>query len=62
MLVRIGYTKSESIGPLLDEEQSRKTRGIRYGEWAEYMVLWRKDSIQFYEPHVKHSRLVAGAG
>jgi hypothetical protein len=52
MLVRVGYTKSESVGPVFDEELSRKTRGIRYEEWAEYIVLWRKDLIQFYEPHV----------
>ncbi|KAJ7784673.1 Pleckstrin homology domain-containing protein [Mycena metata] len=51
MLVRIGYTKSESLGPVFDEEQSRKTRGIRYDEWAEYIVFWRKDYIHFYEPH-----------
>ncbi|KAJ7044004.1 Pleckstrin homology domain-containing protein [Mycena alexandri] len=51
MLVRIGYTKSEAIGPVFDEEQSRKTRGVRYDEWAEYIVLWRKDFIHFYEPH-----------
>ncbi|KAJ7505417.1 Pleckstrin homology domain-containing protein [Mycena galericulata] len=51
MLVRFGYTKSESIGPHFDEDQGRKTRGIRYNEWAEFMVIWRKDLIQFYEPH-----------
>ncbi|KAJ7758493.1 Pleckstrin homology domain-containing protein [Mycena maculata] len=51
MLVRVGYTRHESLGPLFDEEQSRKARGIRYEEWAEFMVLWRKDLIQFYEPH-----------
>ncbi|KAJ7288432.1 Pleckstrin homology domain-containing protein [Mycena rebaudengoi] len=51
MLVRIGYTKTASIGTTFDEEQSRKTRGIRYDEWAEFMVIWRKDLIQFYEPH-----------
>ncbi|KAJ7254353.1 Pleckstrin homology domain-containing protein [Mycena haematopus] len=51
MLVRVGYTESESIGPVLDEETSRKTRGIRYQEWAEFIVLWRNKSIYFYEPH-----------
>ncbi|KAJ7175763.1 Pleckstrin homology domain-containing protein [Mycena filopes] len=51
MLVRIGYTKSESLGPVFDEEQSRKARGVRYDEWAEYIVVWRKDFIHFYEPH-----------
>ncbi|KAK7048271.1 hypothetical protein R3P38DRAFT_2605963 [Favolaschia claudopus] len=51
MLVRVGYTESESLGPLFDEETSRKTRGIRYHEWAEYMVIFRNKSIHFYEPH-----------
>ncbi|KAJ7459760.1 Pleckstrin homology domain-containing protein [Mycena latifolia] len=51
MLVRVGYTRNESIGSVFDEEQSRKTRGVRYDEWSEYMVLWRKDLIHFYEPH-----------
>ncbi|KAJ6557386.1 Pleckstrin homology domain-containing protein [Mycena vulgaris] len=51
MLVRVGYSKTESIGTVFDEEQSRKSRGIRYDEWAEFMVLWRKDLIHFYEPH-----------
>lgn len=53
MLVRVGYTESESIGPVFDEEMSRKTRGIRYQEWAEFIVLWRNSSIHFYEPHVE---------
>ncbi|KAF8208836.1 hypothetical protein K438DRAFT_1917210 [Mycena galopus ATCC 62051] len=51
MLVRVGYTESESIGPVFDEATSRKTRGIRYQEWAEFMVLWRNKSIHFYESH-----------
>ncbi|KAJ6508926.1 Pleckstrin homology domain-containing protein [Mycena sanguinolenta] len=51
MLVRVGYTESESIGPVFDEETSRKTRGIRYQEWAEFIVVWRNKSIHFYEPH-----------
>ncbi|KAJ7645455.1 Pleckstrin homology domain-containing protein [Mycena polygramma] len=51
MLIRVGYTKSESIGPVFDEEQSRKTRVVRYEEWAEYIVVWRKDLLHFYEPH-----------
>ncbi|KAJ6619492.1 Pleckstrin homology domain-containing protein [Mycena sp. CBHHK59/15] len=51
MLVRVGYSESESIGPIFDEEQSRTTRGIRYDEWTEFVIVWRKDLIQFYEPH-----------
>ncbi|KAJ7134438.1 Pleckstrin homology domain-containing protein [Mycena epipterygia] len=62
MLVRVGYTKSESIGPVFDEEQSRMARGIRYDEWAEFMVLWRKDVIQFYEPHnVPGTKWISGS-
>ncbi|KAJ6584842.1 Pleckstrin homology domain-containing protein [Mycena capillaripes] len=51
MLVRVGYTKNETLGPVFDEEHSRKTRGVRYEEWSEFIVLWRKDLIHFYEPH-----------
>ncbi|KAJ7156013.1 Pleckstrin homology domain-containing protein [Mycena crocata] len=62
MLVRAGYTKSESLGPVFDEEMSRKTRGIRYEEWGEYMVLWKKDLIQFYEPHnVPGTKWISGS-
>ncbi|KAJ7644051.1 Pleckstrin homology domain-containing protein [Roridomyces roridus] len=49
MLVRFGYTRDESLGPHFDDERSRKTRGIRYAEWAEFMVIWRDGFIQFYE-------------
>lgn len=53
MLVRFGYSRDDSLGNVFDDEQSRKTRGIRYAEWAEFMVLWRNDQIQFYEQSVK---------
>lgn len=55
MLVKVGYTKNEAIGPVFDEETSRKTRGMRYDEWAEFIVYWRNSVIHFYEPHVDHS-------
>ncbi|KAJ7696070.1 Pleckstrin homology domain-containing protein [Mycena rosella] len=62
MLVRVGYSKNESLGTVFDEEQSRKTRGIRYDEWTEFMVLWRKDLIHFYEPHnVPGTKWLSGA-
>ncbi|KAF7299192.1 hypothetical protein MIND_00867900 [Mycena indigotica] len=51
MLVRVGYTKSESLGPAFDEEASRTTRGVRYEEWAEFIVQWHNNIIHFYEPH-----------
>ncbi|KAJ7212216.1 Pleckstrin homology domain-containing protein [Mycena pura] len=51
MLVKVGYTKDEAMGPVFDEETSRKTRGMRYDEWAEFIVYWRNNVIHFYEPH-----------
>lgn len=62
MLVRVAYTKADYIGTVFDERQSRKTRGIRYEEWAELMVLWRKDLIHFYEPNnVPGTKWISGS-
>ncbi|KAK0201660.1 hypothetical protein DFS33DRAFT_1349082 [Desarmillaria ectypa] len=51
MLVRVSYTESESLGPQFDECQHRMTSGLRHEDWAEFMVVWRRDSIEVYEDY-----------
>lgn len=52
MLVRVSYSKSESLSPWFDEIQNRTTRYLQYADWAEFMVAWRKDRIEIYEDYV----------
>jgi hypothetical protein len=52
------YTKSESIKPPFDEVQNRTTRDLLYADWAEYMVVWRKDRIEIYEDHVRFPKFL----
>ena len=52
MLVRVAYTKSEGLGAAFDERQNRMTSNIRYEEWQEMMVVWRKNRIEIYEDYV----------
>lgn len=52
MLVRVAYTKSEGLGAGFDEKQNRMTSHMRYEEWQEMMVVWRKDRIELYEDYV----------
>ena len=52
MLVRISFTKSESLGSCFDEGQHRTTTHLHYEDWAEYLVVWRKDYIEIYEDYV----------
>ena len=53
MLVRVSYTKSEGLGNHFDEKQNRTTSHMRYEDWAEFMVVWRKDRIEIYENYVR---------
>jgi hypothetical protein len=52
MLVRFSHTRSESLGPSFDEAQNRVTRHLRSEQWAEYMVVWRKDFVELYDDWV----------
>lgn len=52
MLVRVAYTKSEGLGAAFDEKQNSMTSNVRYEEWQEMMVVWRKDRIEIYEDYV----------
>ncbi|KAF9007668.1 hypothetical protein BDZ89DRAFT_965606 [Hymenopellis radicata] len=51
MLVRVSYSKSEDLGPHFDEYQNRMTTGLQYADWAEFMVVWRRDKIELYEDY-----------
>ncbi|KAG7443112.1 uncharacterized protein BT62DRAFT_935448 [Guyanagaster necrorhizus] len=51
MLVRVSYTECESLGSQFDEYQHRMTSGLRHEDWAEFMVVWRRDSIEVYEDY-----------
>ena len=52
MLVRVAYTRSGGLGAAFDENQNRMTTNMRYEEWQEMMVVWRKDRIEIYEDYV----------
>ncbi len=52
MLVRVSYSKSEALGLHFDEYQNRMTSGLQYEDWAEFMVVWRRDKIELYEDYV----------
>lgn len=51
MLVRVSYTKSENIKQF-DDAIHRTTRNLRYEDWGEFLVAWRKDRIEVYQDHV----------
>ena len=53
MLVRVSYTRSESMDSAFDEVQNRSTSHLQYEDWAEFMVAWRKDRIEIYEDYVR---------
>lgn len=51
MLVRVSYSKQEGISHF-DEVTNRTTRNLKYEDWGEFLVAWRKDSIEIYRDHV----------
>ncbi|KAI0320151.1 hypothetical protein OF83DRAFT_1053638 [Amylostereum chailletii] len=51
MIVRVSYTKDESLGSHFDEAQNRTAQNMESREWTEFMVVWRKDRIEFYEDY-----------
>jgi hypothetical protein len=52
MLVRIDYTKSEGIIQF-DDNTNRMTRNLEYRDWGEFLVVWRKDSVEIYNDYVR---------
>ncbi|KAF8840746.1 hypothetical protein BDN67DRAFT_1002755 [Paxillus ammoniavirescens] len=51
MLVRVSYSKSESLPVRFDEDQNRQTSHLQYEDWAEFLVVWRKDNLEIYEDY-----------
>ncbi|EDR13810.1 uncharacterized protein LACBIDRAFT_188344 [Laccaria bicolor S238N-H82] len=51
MLVRILYTRCETLSHQFDESINRTTRDLHYEDWAEFLVAWRRDSLEIYEDH-----------
>lgn len=54
MLVRAHWTSEEKIG-IFSEGRHRAAKNIRYIDWGEYIVAWRRDKIEFYNEHVSVS-------
>ncbi|KAF8158329.1 Pleckstrin homology domain-containing protein [Crassisporium funariophilum] len=50
MLVRVSYTKAEGLA-YFDDTVNRTTRNLHFEDWGEFIVVWRKDSIEIYEDH-----------
>ncbi|KAF9565683.1 hypothetical protein CPC08DRAFT_629344 [Agrocybe pediades] len=50
MLVRVSYTKSETITEFNDAI-NRTTRDLHYEDWGEFLVAWRRDSVEIYRDH-----------
>ncbi|KAG1882580.1 hypothetical protein F4604DRAFT_1741551 [Suillus subluteus] len=51
MLVRVSYTKSESLPCHFDEVQNRITPRLRYEDWAEFLVVWRGERLEIYQDY-----------
>lgn len=51
MLVRVSYTKAEGLVNF-DDAISRTTRNLHFEDWGEFLVAWRRDSIEIYRDHV----------
>ena len=53
MLVQISFTNNQSLPANFDENLNRTTPHIRYANWMEYIVAWRKDKLELYTDHVR---------
>ncbi|KAF9454744.1 hypothetical protein P691DRAFT_716543 [Macrolepiota fuliginosa MF-IS2] len=51
MFVRISSTKIGKLDSNFNESMNRTTRDLQYKDWAEFMVVWRKDIIEIYEDY-----------
>lgn len=51
MLVRVSYTRSESLPCRFDEVQNRITPHLRYEDWAEFLVVWRGERLEIYQDY-----------
>jgi hypothetical protein len=58
MLVRVSYTEAETLGSTFDENQNCITQHLQYEDWAEFMVIWRKQRLELYEDYVSTAMCV----
>ena len=52
MLVRVCYTRSETLPSPFDEAQNRQTTHLRHEDCMEFLVVWRGDMLELYEDYV----------
>lgn len=52
ILVRVCYTKSESLSNHFDEIQNRQTTHMFHEDCMEFLVVWRRDMLELYEDYV----------
>ncbi|EJD50692.1 hypothetical protein AURDEDRAFT_83726 [Auricularia subglabra TFB-10046 SS5] len=50
MLVRVSYTKVEGLF-VFDESVARIQKDMQPEDWAEFMVVWRKNRLELYEEY-----------
>ena len=61
MLVRVNYSKLEGLIQF-DDSKHKTTRNLQFEEWSEFIVAWRKDSLELYCDHVSTSRMMPALG
>ncbi|KAF8809576.1 hypothetical protein BYT27DRAFT_7094201 [Phlegmacium glaucopus] len=50
MLVSVNYSKLEGLIHF-DDSIHRTTRNLQFEDWGEFLVAWRKDSLEIYRDH-----------
>lgn len=61
MLVRVNYSKLEGL-IRFDDSLHKTTRNLQLEEWGEFLVAWRKDSLELYRDHVSSTRMMHALG
>ncbi|KZT73767.1 hypothetical protein DAEQUDRAFT_761746 [Daedalea quercina L-15889] len=51
MLVRFSHSEGESLPSNFGEWHNRTTGHLYNEDWAEYIVIWRKDRLELYKGH-----------
>ena len=52
MLVRVLYCKQQSFTRYMDETHLAEITDVKQEEWGEFIVVWRRGRIEFYEDYV----------
>jgi hypothetical protein len=53
MLARVFHCSHANVSKQFDEKDCRVTRGLLSRDWAEFMVIWRKNRLELYEDYVR---------